>query len=205
VDPYQFDHQILSTNLAGVDEVGRGPLAGPVVAAAVILPPSPQIEGLADSKMLSAEQREALFCEIQEVAVDYSFSIVDVEKIDAINILQASLMAMRQAVHGLRKNPDMVLVDGNQLPGSGFRERAIIKGDQLSASIMAASILAKVIRDDIMTVAHQTYPQYGFNEHKGYGAPQHLQALHRFGPCPLHRKSFAPVRDWKKVQLELVS
>jgi len=181
--------------IAGVDEAGRGPLAGPVVAAAVVLPWEPEIEGLNDSKLLSSFEREALYCEIQETALTFSVSIIDPPIIDSLNILGATLHAMREAVRNLDLPPDLVLVDGNQRPGSGVEERAIIKGDGKSAAIMAASIMAKVTRDNIMADAHKVYPQYGFNLHKGYGSGLHLKALKEFGPCPLHRKSFEPVRS----------
>ncbi len=200
---YQFDARFIFPSvdlntpfvLVGADEAGRGPLAGPVVAAAVVLPDNPKIYGLRDSKVVPEEQREALFCEIQEVAL--SFAVIDVgpEVIDQINILQASLKAMREAVLALSMQPHMVLIDGNQKLGSGFNEQPIIGGDALSASIMAASILAKVTRDHIMEEEHEKYPQYGFAEHKGYGAPVHLAALEKYGPCPIHRKSFEPVRN----------
>jgi len=180
--------------LAGVDEAGVGPLAGPVVAAAVILPRFPRIDGLADSKALSPEKREALFPEIKAVALSYAISIMDVEIIDAINILQANLKAMREAISKLRLRPDVILIDGKNKPGSGLKEMAIVKGDTQSASIMAASILAKVTRDRIMKEAHKLYPLYGFDEHKGYGCEKHLKILHEHGPCPLHRKSYEPVK-----------
>jgi ribonuclease HII len=180
--------------LAGVDEAGRGPLAGPVVAAAVILPRSPRVYGLRDSKVVPEEQRDALFFEIQEMALAYAVVEVSHEEIDRINILQASLKAMREALALLEIKPHLVLVDGNKKPASGFEEMAIIDGDAQSASIMAASILAKVTRDHIMKEEHEKYPQYGFNEHKGYGAPSHLEALRKYGPCPIHRRSYEPVR-----------
>ncbi len=201
---YEFDARFLpsaelpslsSFYLAGVDEAGRGPLAGPVVAAAVILPANPRIYGLRDSKVVPREQREALFFEIQQAALAYAVVEISHEEIDRINILQASLKAMREAVALLEVKPNLVLVDGNKKPGCGFAETAIIDGDALSASIMAASILAKVTRDHIMTDEHEKYPQYGFNEHKGYGAPVHMEALKKYGPCPIHRRSFEPVRS----------
>lgn len=217
-DAYRFDYDIASSRpvsagselpgfaypltlpslltLAGVDEAGRGPLAGPVVAAAVILPPEPHIFGLRDSKVVPEEQREALYCEIQETALATAVSVIDVNTIDEINILAASLKAMREALQNLELTPDLVLVDGNKKPGSGLKERAIIKGDGLSAAIMAASILAKVTRDHIMKEAHEAYPQYGFDEHMGYGVPKHLEALRLYGPCPLHRRSFEPIKSF---------
>ena len=199
---YRFDSAILlehlfpsSVYLAGVDEAGRGPLAGPVVTAAVILPSKPCIYGLRDSKVVPSEQREALYCEIMEEALAVEVSIVEPEEIDRINILQATLSGMRRCLQALTLKPHLALIDGNMRPGSGFQERAIVDGDALSASIMAASIIAKVTRDHIMQEAHEAYPHYGFNEHKGYGVPRHLQALREHGPCPLHRRSFAPVLD----------
>lgn len=181
--------------LAGSDEAGRGPLAGPVVAAAVILPEKPRIYGLRDSKVVPEEQREALFCEIQEVALAFAVVEISHEVIDEINIFQASLKAMREAITALSIKPNLVLVDGNQKPRSGFPEMAIVSGDAQSAAIMAASILAKVTRDHIMMAEHEKYPQYGFAEHKGYSAPAHFAALEKHGPCPIHRKSFEPVRN----------
>jgi ribonuclease HII len=181
--------------IAGVDEAGRGPLAGPVVAAAVILPDTPRLTGLRDSKAVPAEQREALYCEITHCAVAYAVGIEDVTTIDEINILAAALQAMRKAIRALSQQPDLVLVDGNQHPKSGRTERVIVKGDQKSASIMAASILAKVTRDHIMKEAHVLYPQYGFNDHKGYACERHIDALRRFGPTPIHRRSFEPLRS----------
>lgn len=211
MDPYEFENrfrlQISPSDIkiiAGTDEVGRGPLAGPVVAAAVILPQTPQIDGLADSKALSPEQREAAFCEIQETAHSFAIAIVEPNQIDAINILQASLKAMRQAISNLEIRPDLVLVDGNQKTQCGIQEMCIVKGDQLSASIMAASILAKVTRDHIMIEAHQQFPQYGFDGHKGYGSAQHIKAIEDFGPCPLHRMSFAPMKAMTLNQEEEV-
>jgi len=180
--------------LAGVDEVGRGPLAGPVVAAAVVLKEEPQIPGLRDSKAVPVEQREALFIEIKEEALASSIAIVSPVLIDELNILRASLKAMREAIQKLSLRPDLVLVDGNQKPLGGFKERAIIRGDSKSAAIMAASIVAKVTRDQIMMDLHEKYPQYGFNEHKGYGTKDHLEALNKFGPCEIHRRSFGPVK-----------
>lgn len=187
--------------IAGVDEVGRGPLAGPVVAAAVILPCDARIEGLNDSKQLTERQRVYLSSEIKNVAIAFEVAVIENQVIDSINILMASLLAMRQAVAALSVKPHLVLVDGNQKPGTGFVERAIIKGDTLSASIMAASILAKVTRDQIMIEAHSRYPEYGFDGHKGYGAKTHLEALEKHGPCPLHRMTFKPIRSlFKKEQ-----
>jgi ribonuclease HII len=200
----EFDR--VPTVLAGVDEVGRGPLAGPVVSAAVILShDAPLIRGLKDSKALTAAERERLFAQITARAVATAVSIVESEVIDSVNILRAALQSMRECVNALSVKPDLVLVDGNQKPGSGFPERTIIKGDSLSAAIMAASILAKVTRDRIMIEAHERFPVYGFNKHKGYACKAHLDALRTHGPCPLHRRSFDPVRSWLAGGLELIS
>lgn len=180
--------------VAGVDEAGRGPLAGPVVAAAVVFPPGVRIDGLGDSKALSEARREALFPIIRE-RTHCGVAVVSPRDIDEINILRAAMRAMREAVVALPVRPDIVLVDGNQFPKSGLREKTVVKGDAKSASIMAASILAKVTRDRLMIEAHAAYPQYGFDRHKGYPSPDHVEALKRHGPCPLHRRTFAPVRQ----------
>ena len=180
LDGYEFEdkfvspHNLQSIVLAGVDEAGRGPLAGPVVAAAVILPRAPRIIGLRDSKIIPPEQREALYCEIQESALALEVCVIDPATIDSINILEATMLAMRRCVEGLSIRPDWVLVDGNRKPGSGLREETFVKGDSLSASIMAASIIAKVTRDQIMEEAHELYPVYGFSAHKGYGSQGHF-------------------------------
>ncbi|NUN59884.1 MAG: ribonuclease HII [Burkholderiaceae bacterium] len=179
--------------VAGVDEAGRGPLAGPVVAAAVILDDLHPIAGLADSKKLTAARREALFDEIRAKALCCSIAEATVEEIDRLNILQATLLAMRRAVQGLRLKPALVLVDGNRLPVLDVPAEAIVKGDALVAAISAASILAKVHRDRWCAQVHEQFPQYGFAGHKGYGTAAHLVALSQHGACPLHRRSFAPV------------
>ncbi len=181
--------------IAGVDEAGRGPLAGPVVAAAVILDELHPIKGLADSKVLTPARRERLYDEIRAKALCCAVAEASVEEIDRINILQATLLAMRRAVQGLRLKPTLVLVDGNRLPVLDVRAEAIVKGDALVPAISAASILAKVHRDRWCVQFHQQYPQYGFDAHKGYGTAAHLQALQDFGACPQHRRSFAPVRQ----------
>ncbi|RUP29095.1 MAG: ribonuclease HII [Curvibacter sp.] len=180
---------------AGVDEAGRGPLAGPVVAAAVILDELRPIPGLADSKKLTAARREKLFDEIRAKALCCSIAEASVEEIDRLNILQATLLAMRRAVEGLRLKPVKVLVDGNQLPRLDVLAEAVVKGDALIPAISAASILAKVHRDRWCQQYHQQYPAYGFDSHKGYGTAAHLAALREQGPCPQHRHSFAPVRE----------
>ena len=179
--------------LAGVDEAGRGPLAGPVVAAAVILDTRRPIEGLADSKTLSAPQRERLYGQILERALCCSVAEASVDEIDTFNILQATLLAMRRAVEGLHVRPQRVLVDGNRLPTLDVQAEAIVRGDALVAAISAASILAKVHRDRLCRTLHAEFPLYGFAVHKGYGTPGHLQALLRHGACVHHRRSFAPV------------
>ncbi|AVS61729.1 ribonuclease HII [Paracidovorax avenae] len=179
--------------VAGVDEAGRGPLAGPVVAAAVILDELQPIDGLADSKTLTAARREALFDEIRAKALCCSVAEATVEEIDTLNILQATMLAMRRAVAGLRLKPVRVLVDGNRLPPLDVPAEAIVKGDALVQAISAASILAKVTRDRWCAQLHQAYPQYGFASHKGYGTAEHMAALQAHGACPEHRRSFAPV------------
>jgi ribonuclease HII len=181
--------------VAGVDEVGRGPLAGPVVAAAVILDLKKPIDGLADSKSLSPARRERLAKDIRERAVSWALGRAEVAEIDRLNILQASLLAMRRAVESLSVAPRCVLVDGNRVPLIPYPAQAIIKGDARVAVIGAASILAKVARDGEMQRLDADYPGYGFARHKGYGTKEHLAALARLGVTPLHRRSFAPVRD----------
>lgn len=181
--------------IAGVDEAGRGPLAGPVVAAAVMLDDLKPIKGLADSKTLTALRREKLFDEIRAKALCCSIAEASVEEIDQLNILQATLLAMRRAVEGLRLRPKMVLVDGNRLPVLDMLAQAIIKGDATVPAISAASILAKVHRDRWCTELDQQYPQYGFARHKGYGTAEHLAALAAHGACPQHRKTFRPVAE----------
>ena len=179
--------------IAGVDEAGRGPLAGPVVAAAVILNPAKRIRGLADSKVLSPQKRERLHDEIMDKALCCAIALATGQEIDTLNILQATLLAMRRAVQGLRLKPALVLVDGNRLPVLDVPAEAIVKGDALVAAISAASILAKVHRDRWCAQVHEEFPQYGFAGHKGYGTAAHLAALRAHGACPLHRRSFAPV------------
>jgi ribonuclease HII len=181
--------------IAGVDEAGRGPLAGPVVAAAVILDDQNPIDGLADSKKLTALRRDRLFDEIRAKALCFAVAQASVQEIEELNILQATLLAMRRAVEGLRLCPKLVLVDGNRLPVLPMQAQAIVKGDSLVAAISAASILAKVTRDRWCADYDVQYPQYGFAQHKGYGTAAHLAALHQFGACPEHRKTFAPVTE----------
>jgi ribonuclease HII len=179
--------------IAGVDEVGRGPLAGPVVAAAVILDPARPIAGLADSKQLSATRREQLAAEIRAKSLAWALGRAEVAEIDQINILQASLLAMRRAVENLNVAPDQALVDGNRCPRLACPCEAIVKGDVTVPAISAASILAKVARDAELRELHERYPHYGFAQHKGYPTAAHVDALRRHGPCPEHRRSFAPV------------
>ena len=181
--------------IAGVDEAGRGPLAGPVVAAAVILDSLKPIRGLNDSKLLTALARERLSLEIHDKALCFCIAQASVEEIDAMNILQATMLAMRRAVEGLRLRPNKVLVDGNRLPILQITAEAIVKGDAKIRSISAASILAKVHRDRLCQALHLEYPQYGFDGHKGYPTPAHLAALKQHGACSHHRRSFAPVRE----------
>ena len=180
---------------AGVDEAGRGPLVGPVVAAAVILDDLNPIKGLADSKTLTALRREKLFDEIRAKALCCSIAEASVEEIDTLNILQATLLAMRRAVEGLRLKPQLVLVDGNRLPVLDIRAEAIVKGDTKVPAISAASILAKVYRDRWCQAYDLEFPQYGFAKHKGYGTAEHLAALRTHGACPEHRKTFRPVTE----------
>lgn len=180
--------------IAGVDEAGRGPLAGPVVVAAVILDPEHLITGLADSKCLSEKRRNELAILIEEHALAWCVKTVSVRIIDEINILQATMQGMRLAVNGLRPMPDLALIDGNQSPRLQCKTRTIVKGDQLEPAISAASILAKVQRDRIMCQLHEEFPDYGFRTHKGYPTRRHLEILRKLGPCPYHRTSYAPVR-----------
>lgn len=177
---------------AGVDEVGRGCLAGPVYAAAVILPPRHGLRGLADSKQLSAGQREALAPRIRERALAWAIGVATAGEIDRLNILRATFLAMARAVEALAPPPQLCLVDGNQVPELGCAVRTIVGGDATVPSIMAASIIAKVARDAELARLHLQYPHYGFARHKGYGTPEHLAALQQHGPCAIHRMSFAP-------------
>ena len=181
--------------IAGVDEAGRGPLAGPVVAAACILSRSRYFEHLNDSKQLTPEIRERLFAEItSDPASRFGIGLADVETIDRVNILQATFLAMRQAVAALPTTPDYLLVDGNQLPFFDIQALAIVEGDARSISIAAASILAKVTRDRMMVEWDLKWPHYGFQKHKGYGTADHLAAIRKYGPCPIHRKTFEPIK-----------
>ena len=199
-----------SRRLAGVDEAGRGPLAGPVVAAAVILNPRRPIRGLADSKVLEPGERERLAVLIRERALAWSVAWADREEIDAINILQATLLAMRRALFGLRICPDAIQFDGNICPSlAGLLPQcpavAVVDGDALVPQISAASIIAKTFRDAWMRRFHELYPHYGFASHKGYGTPEHHEALARHGICDLHRRSFAPVQFAARGMIEMIS
>lgn len=176
--------------ICGVDEAGRGPLAGPVVAAAVILPPHAEIPGLNDSKKLSDKRRRELFPVIKEQAIAYGIGIATHEEIDEINILQATYLAMERALAQLSVKPDLSLIDGNRAKDFGLPVRTVVKGDSLSASIAAASVLAKVTRDDMMLEMAEDYPGYGFEIHKGYGTKAHYEALTKLGACPVHRMTF---------------
>lgn len=176
--------------IAGVDEAGRGPLAGPVYAAAVILPENIRLDGINDSKKLSEKKREALFGQIIQSAVDYCIYSVDEKIIDEINILNATHMAMNGAVNGLKQKPDYVIIDGNSIKGMNLPHETIVKGDAKSISIAAASILAKVSRDRYITKMAEEYPEYGFEKHKGYGTKAHYAAIEKYGICPIHRKTF---------------
>ena len=180
---------------AGVDEAGRGPLAGPVVVAAVILPGNYDLPWLDDSKKLTAKRRERLLPQIEEQAIAYSVKFVDVAEIDQVNILEATMNGMQRAVETLSVRPTRALIDGNRAPELSCEVITVIGGDGLIASISAASVLAKVYRDRLMQSMHELYPHYGFDRHKGYPTAYHLERLATLGPCPIHRKSFAPVRN----------
>jgi ribonuclease HII len=186
-------------HVAGIDEAGRGPLAGPVVAAAVIIDPARRVRRLADSKILTEERREALYAVIQTHALSVSVAIVDHGTIDRINILEATRLAMRQALTGLTLRPGLVITDFVALPALECPQKNLVDGDARCATVAAASIVAKVTRDRLMRDADKQYPDYGFARHKGYATPEHLAALDRLGPCPLHRRSFAGV--WKQGEL----
>ena len=192
-DMWAIEHQLMSEGyrlICGIDEAGRGPLAGPVCAAAVILPTDAEIPGLNDSKKLSDKKRRELFPVIKEMALAYAIVMVDEKTIDEINILQATFRAMEQAVAQLSVVPEYILVDGNKLPALSVPAMAVVHGDSLSASIAAASILAKVSRDDFMLEQAEIYPEYGFDIHKGYGTKAHTAAILEHGPCPIHRTTF---------------
>ncbi|MHA6163989.1 ribonuclease HII [Pseudomonas sichuanensis] len=189
-----LDFNLVEDLVAGVDEVGRGPLCGAVVTAAVILDPQRPILGLNDSKKLTEAKREALFDEICEKALSFCIARAEVEEIDRLNILQATMLAMQRAVEGLHVTPKLALIDGNRCPKLSVPAAPVVKGDSQVPAIAAASILAKVTRDREMSAFEQIYPGYGIGGHKGYPTPVHLEALARLGPTPIHRRSFAPVR-----------
>ncbi len=203
---WAVEHELFAAGaqrVAGVDEAGRGPLAGPVVVAAVILPPDFWLDGLNDSKQVREETRERLYVEIRAQAVAMAVAIVPVDIIDTLNILQATYRGMRAALSALIPAPDIALIDGWALPDAPVAQRHLIGGDGRSASIAAASILAKVQRDHVMVALAARYPGYGFDKHKGYATAEHLQALRRLGPCPEHRRSFAPVQACAQGELPL--
>jgi len=199
--------------IAGVDEAGRGPLAGPVVAAACILPESIRIEGIDDSKKLLPSQRFAIFQKLLETpGIVYGVGVVDPLLIDQVNILQATFQAMLIAIYALSQRPDYLLIDGNRMPKTQIPGEAIVKGDARSQSIAAASIIAKETRDQMMDKFHKQWPEYGFNRHKGYGTKGHLLAIEQFGPCPIHRMTFEPLKSrlqnssaWQKRHFDPIS
>lgn len=194
MDWLEYENEALAEGyqiICGIDEAGRGPLAGPVCAACVVLPKGEVIEGVNDSKKLSEKKREALYDVIKELALDYSIAFASEKEIDEINILQATFLAMRRAFEGLTKvKPDIALIDGNAKPGLDITERTVVKGDAKSANISAASILAKVTRDRYMLEMAEKYPQYQFEKHKGYGTKLHYEMIEKYGICEIHRKSF---------------
>lgn len=192
-------------NLCGVDEAGRGPLAGNVYAAAVILDPDQPIIGLADSKVLSESKREVLYEEIINQSLAFAIAFATVQEIDEINILQATLCAMTRAINQLTITPDLVLVDGNHLPKINIKAQAIIKGDSKVKAISAASILAKVARDREMVKMDKLYPEYGFAKHKGYGTKEHIRAINQYGVLAIHRRSFAPIKQMVTADLEKIN
>lgn len=195
-DLYQYDESLRKKRylrIAGIDEAGRGPLAGPVVAAAVVFSKSIKIEGLRDSKKVPEKEREILYSEVLRFSEDVGVGIVGHEEIDRLNILRATRLAMQYAVEDLSKPPDILVIDALSLPSIPIRQLSIIKGESISASIAAASIVAKFVRDKIMMEYHRLYPQYNFEKHKGYSTKEHLEMIRLYGPCPIHRKSFQRV------------
>lgn len=193
MDWLEFEKEVLAKgykSVCGVDEAGRGPLAGPVCAAAVILPEGVIIDGVNDSKKLSEKKRESLFDVIREQALSYSIAYATVDEIEEINILNATMLAMRRAIDGLEINADYAMIDGNKIPPIDIDAECIVKGDAKSMSIACASILAKVSRDRLLYKYAEEYPMYGFDKHKGYGTKVHREAILKYGPCPYHRKSF---------------
>lgn len=197
IDWLYFENQAINNGyniICGVDEAGRGPLSGPVCAAAVVLPKGHIIEGVNDSKKISEKKRELLFDKIIVEAEDYSIAMASPQEIDEINILQATFLAMKRAIDGLKVKPDYAMIDGNRMPPIDIAGETIIKGDGRSASIAAASILAKVIRDRYMLEIAEKYPEYQFDKHKGYGTKLHYEMLNKYGPCEIHRQSF--LKTW---------
>lgn len=199
-----YDQERILTNkgynlIAGVDEAGRGPLAGPLVVGAVILPIGCHLPSINDSKKLSAKQRERLYHAIKEVAISVQHIVVDIDVIDHLNIYNATVLGMYNAISELQQKPHAVLIDAVPLPDLEMHSLSLIGGDAISASIGAASIIAKVERDNLMLEYDRQFPQYGFAKHKGYGTAEHLKALHEYGPCPIHRKSFEPIKSWGKI------
>lgn len=195
---YEFDARLRTGEarlLAGIDEAGRGPIAGPVVAAAVILPPEAKIDGLRDSKLVPEAERFPIFESILASAISIGVGISDVETIDRVNILEATKRAMAHAVGELSPVPDLLVIDAVALQSVRIRQVAEIKGDAKSASVAAASIVAKVVRDAVMLQYHEQYPLYGFNQHKGYGTKKHMEMVQKYGPCPQHRRTFGGVRN----------
>ena len=200
--PYRYEGQAWRSGvarIAGLDEAGRGPLAGPVVAAAVVIDPARRVRGVADSKVLTAEQREALYDAIHARAIAVGVAVVDHLTIDRINILQATRLAMAEALAQIAPSPDLVITDHVALPGLPCPQRNLVDGDARCATVAAASIVAKVTRDRLMLAADKQFPEYGFARHKGYATPEHLAALDRHGPCPIHRRTFAGV--WRQGEL----
>ncbi|HAK89863.1 MAG: ribonuclease HII [Nitrospirae bacterium GWC2_46_6] len=198
MNPYEYDESIRKNgfgSVAGVDEAGRGPLAGPVVAAAVILPEDFRVEGVRDSKKIPRKEREELFWAIVLNARSIGIGIIDQVEIDRLNILRATKLAMHNALTDLTTKPDMILIDALTIPSIPIKQMPIIKGDAKSASIAAASIIAKVVRDGIMIEYHSIYPSYEFDKHKGYATKAHLDKIEKHGPCPIHRKTFHKVKD----------
>lgn len=194
-----FEDQAYSSGFVypvGVDEAGRGPLAGPVIAAAIYIPEHVKIEGIRDSKELSPKKRRAVYEKLlSSKEIDFGIGVMSPQDIDKINVLQATLEAMKEAVSKMKGKPDFLLIDGNTLPLIGIQKKCIVKGDSRVRSIAAASILAKEYRDDLMQELHLLYPQYNFAKHKGYPTEEHLTLLKKYGPSPVHRKSFAPVKE----------
>lgn len=196
-DIRQKNSEILGTEpvIAGIDEAGRGPLAGPVVAAAVVLPSGLIVEGLRDSKQIAENERKRIFWDIVFNAIYMGVGIIDADTIDKLNILESTKLAMKTAVRDLRAKPDILVIDAVKLPDIKTMQKSIIKGESVSASIAAASIVAKVVRDDIMLDYHEKYPAYNFKRHKGYSTKEHIERIQLHGPCPIHRKSFRKVMD----------